>query len=428
MGKKFPFLGLQRCRADTACIFIWLEGGPSHLETYDLKPEAPAEYRGLFRPIRSKVPGLEVCELLPRHAAVANRFTLIRSCHHSFGGHEDGSQLVFTGRPPTRRSNPIADYPDLGSICKRAGPPPRSGLPSYVALPGRSPWGGAAYLGRQCEPFLIPDNPNRPDFQVPNLWLTATAQARLQDRLQLLGQLDQEHRDLDTSGRLDTLDSYRQEAVRMLTSPTVRDAFAIDRIEPRDRDRYGRTRFGQTLSLARRLVEAGVHFVGVITGADYRDQYSAFQDIGGAPNWDDHAVNWHLFESMKRRLPVFDQALAALIQDLYERGLDRRVLAVVTGEFGRTPRITYANGRPGRDHYPQAMSILVSGGGMRMGQVIGATDAKGSAPKTRPLSPEDLLATIFHFLGINPKQEFRDFTGRPLAILAEGEPIRELLA
>lgn len=405
---------------ETACILVWLNGGPSHIDTYDLKPDAPAEYRGPFQPIRTRVPGMDICELMPRHAHLADKFSLIRSVTHQFSAHAGGVQQVLTGRPPREREKEMPDYPDIGSIFKKVRSPIRHGLPQYVTMPFRFESGGPAYLGRGYEPLALSGNPNAERFEVPNLTLSTATAANLGERRELLTHFDNLRRDAGTSGSLDAMDQYRQEAWELLTGDKARRAFDLSREDRRLRDRYGRTRVGQSLCMARRLVEAGVGFVSVQAGS--------FDTPNGNANWDDHAVAWNIFDQMNMRLPVYDQALTALIEDIYARGLDRRVLVLALGEFGRTPRINRtAAGRPGREHHPGAMSILVAGGGMRMGQVIGATDARGERPRSRSLQVVDFLATVYQFLGIDPRHEFPDFTGRPLAILPGGEPISELV-
>jgi hypothetical protein len=414
-------------RRDTACILVWLDGGPSHVDTYDLKPDAPAEYRSLFLPIRTKGPSMHVCELLPRHAQVADKFTLIRSCSHNIGDHADGARLVLSGRPP-----PVLDlgrnrYPDLGSVVKWSRSMARRGLPSYVGIPARQESVGPGYLGKKYEPFEVRADPNAPNFQVPNLSLPDGAIDRLNDRVVLHRLLDNLRRELDLRGVMEAMDSYNQEAVGLLTGDEARKAFDLSRVDPRERERYGRSRVGQNLLLARRLVEAGIGFVHV-DGRSFSDVAPGIQG-----DWDDHAVLSNIFEAMQKRLPWYDQAVAALIEDLYQRGLDKKVLVVVTGEFGRTPQINLKPSRftgvvqPGREHWPLAMSILVSGGGLRMGQVIGSTTSRGETPKDRPLRPTDLLATVYHFLGIDTSREYQDHSGRPLAILPDGAPISELL-
>ena len=416
-------------RRDTACIFVWLDGGPSHLETYDLKPEAPAEYRGLFLPIRTKVPGIDVCELLPRHAQVADKFTLIRSCSHGEADHARGAQYMLSGRtsPGLELRERTIRYPDVGSIVKWARPPARDGLPNYLGIPRRQESAGPGYLGMKYEPFEVLVNPNNSDFQVPNLGLPAAGTDRLRDRMALLRNFDDIRRSLDQRGIMEAMDSYNQEAIQLLIGGEARKAFDLSRVDLRERDRYGRSQVGQNLLLARRLVEAGIGFVHV----DGRN----FSDVapGTKSDWDDHAVHINIFEAMQNRLPWFDQAISALIEDLYQRGLDKKVLLVVTGEFGRSPRVNPKRSlltnmvQPGREHWPSAMSILVSGGGLRMGQVIGSTTARGETPKDLPLRPEDILATVYNYLGIDTAQEYLDHSGRPLAILSDGSPIPALV-
>lgn len=421
----------QNVRADTACIFVWLHGGASHLETYDLKPQAPSDYAGPFRPIASKIPGLELCEHLPRHAKVADKFTIIRSCSHDSSCHDDGAQQMLSGRRSQARQpgSTIPNvFPELGAIFKRVRPSAAGGLPNYVAVPHRQEFAGPGFFGQTYEPFQVQSNPNSAAFQVPNLSLHGGDIPRLENRMALLAGLDHVRREQDTKGVMEAMDGFHHEAVRLLTGNQARHAFDLSRVDPRERERYGRSQFGQSLLLARRLVESGIGFVHV--------EGRSFSDVGVAAagdNWDDHAVNAHIFQAMEQRLPWFDAGVSALVEDLYERGLDQRVLLVVTGEFGRTPRISNQVGtvsqvmQPGRDHWPGAMSILISGGAMPMGKVIGSTNARGEVPQDRPLRPVDFLATVYRFLGIDTRREFLDHTGRPLAILPDGEPIRELI-
>lgn len=407
-----------------SCILVWLVGGQSQLETYDLKPEAPAEYRGLFKPIRTRVPGLEIGELLPRQAGIADKFSLIRSISHKFPGHVDGAQMFLTGYDP-KVVNPLTidnDYPDIACVYKAVTPARQDGLPTSAAVRHELYYTGPAYLGVKNRQFVVPSlRGDRPEFQVPNLAVTREAMPRFGDRLTLKRSFDSLRRDLDSKGVVDAMDTFDQEAVRMITGAEARRAFDVNLEEPKTRDRYGRSMFGQGLLLARRLVEAGVGFVSV-DGGWFADVDPILQD-----NWDDHETNRNIFEAAKKRLPPYDQGLTALIEDVHARGLDRDVLVVVTGEFGRTPLIYHHNGTPGRGHHPGAMTVLISGGGMRMGQVIGATDNRAAAPSQRLLHPGDLLATIYRFLGVDPKRELKDRQGRPIAILPFGEPIRELL-
>ena len=281
------------------------------------------------------------------------------------------------------------------------------------------PYTGAAYLGLNYEPFAVGGNPNAPDFQVPNIALGAQQPAgRLETRLALRQQFDRLRGALDLKGNMGALDTFEQQAWNMLTSQATRDAFDLSKEDPRLRDRYGRTSWGQQCLMARRLVEAGVD---VVTTA------LAGPEAGPVQNWDDHAVNHHVFNVMKQRAGNFDQAVTALVEDIYQRGLDRRVMVVVTGEFGRTPKISYAHGQPGRDHWPNATSILFAGGGMRTGQVIGATDRRGEEVIERRVGVSDFLATVYRHLGIDPAGlQSQDFSGRPIPVPADGNPIVEL--
>ncbi|MDA1163262.1 MAG: DUF1501 domain-containing protein [Planctomycetota bacterium] len=412
--------------SDTSVILIWLQGGPSHMETYDLKPDAPAEYRGEMRPISSVVPGMDVCELLPMHAKVADKFNIIRSISHGFANHAGGAGRFLSGYNPLRPLDPLAQYPCLGPVVSKMLEGRRDpSMPRYVGSAANVYGGGASHLGAAYLPFVVAADPNTPGFKVNNLSLESKMRDRLDDRRLLLSSFDGIKRDLDQSGMMDTIDKYNQEAVALLTSDRARQAFDISLESPHVRDKYGRHKWGQRALLARRLVEAGSSFVTM--------QMQNPGITGGIGNWDIHAVNGHLFDDTRARLPVFDRAIAALIDDIYQRGLDRKVMVIVSGEFGRTPRINPQKGtksgvtQPGRDHYPAAMSVLVSGGGMNTGQVIGSTNSKGERPKDRPLDPNDLLATVYQHLGIDYAQMIVDTSGRPVSLIPHGTPIRELL-
>jgi uncharacterized protein (DUF1501 family) len=416
---------------DTAVILVWLPGGPPHLETYDPKPDAPAEYRGAFHPIDTVVPGVRICELLPRHARIANKFALIRSIHHGFADHGGGHKHFLTGREPREPAGFVNDHPMVGSVVAKCREGRRAGVPDYVAGTDTNRDGidvfsfGSAYLGQATHPFSVVGDPSRPDFRVRNLAINPALADRLDDRSRLLGAFDRVRRDADRSGVMDSMDEFGRRAVELLTSVKARDAFDLSREPDAVRERYGRHPWGQRALLARRLVEAGSSWVTMVFENPMPAGTPLPKDV--TYNWDSHAVNCHIFEDAKVRLPHLDQAVTALIEDIHQRGLDRRVLLVVTGEFGRTPRIEQNNGRPGRDHWPQAMSVLVSGGGLRMGQVVGSTDARGERPKDRPLTPCDLWATVYQHLGIDPERTFPDHTGRPMPILPHGSPIRELI-
>jgi Protein of unknown function (DUF1501) len=411
-GLTLPELLRLRARAEergerpkeTAVIQVFLEGGPSQIETYDPKPDAPADYRGEFRTIATSVPGVSISEHLPRQARVMDRMTLLRSLHHTSADHGVGTHWIMTGFPgqPSHRDN---ERPSVGSVVARLRGANAPGVPPYVAIPGAPPFGLGAYLGPAGNPFS-PDGDLMGDARVRNLDPPGSLTLdRLDDRRDLLGRLDRIERGRDASGVMAGMDRFTAEAYAMVTGPRAREAFDLAREAPEDRDRYGRTRIGQSCLLARRLVEAGVTFVTVVDGS-----------------WDHHG---QVFASCRRQLPPLDAALASLVEDLHGRGLDDRVLVVVWGEFGRTPRV---NGQGGRDHWPGSMSAIVAGGGLRMGQVIGATSRRAEAPVDRALRPEDLLRTVYQVLGIDPHHEFRNDAGRPLAVLNQGQPIAELLA
>ncbi len=416
---------------DTAVIFLWLPGGPPHMETYDLKPDAPAEYRGEFKPIPTTVPGLDVCEHLPLHAKIAHKYNIIRSIAHEFADHGGGHKRFLTGRKPAEPTGFVNDAPMVGSIVAKARERVDIGLPNYVvgADPGRTGVDvfsfGAAYLGQAYTPFIFGGDPGAEDFQVPELDLKPEVAARLGTRARLLDEFDQTRQYFDRSAAVEAMDEFDRRALNILLSPKARRAFDLSHEDPRLRDRYGRHPYGQRALLARRLVEAGCSFVTMVLETPVRrgEKYPP----GVIYNWDSHAVNGHIFDDAKYRLPFYDQAVSALVEDLYDRGFDRRVLLIVTGEFGRTPRISYDKGRPGRDHWPSAMSMLVAGGGMRTGQVVGSTDRRGERPNERALTPNDLWATMYRHLGIDFEQPLYDRSNRPMPILPFGEPIHEIL-
>ncbi|MCA9267795.1 MAG: DUF1501 domain-containing protein [Planctomycetales bacterium] len=422
---------------ETSVIFVWLPGGPPHMETYDMKPDAPSDYRGEFRPISTNVPGLDVCELLPLHAKIADRFTLIRSVAHEFADHGGGHKRFLTGRDPKTPTGFVNDAPAVGSIVAKTCRQPTSGLPNYISGTDAGRAGvdvysfGAAYLGPAYVPFNIPGDPSDPAFEVKNIGLSKSVADRLHDRAGLLDGFDRLRRDVDGSGAMRAMDRFGQKATELLTSTAARQAFDLS-VEPDAlRDRYGRHAWGQRALLARRLVEAGCPFVTMVMEKPYQSGVPWLK--AGTYNWDSHAVNCHIFEDAEVRLPIYDQAITALVQDLYDRGLDRDVMLVVTGEFGRTPRLSSQIGtqtgvmQPGRDHWPHAMSMLVAGGGMRTGQVVGSTNDKGEHPQDRPLTPNDLWATVYRHLGVDYTATFPDHTGRPMAILPYGQPIAELM-
>jgi uncharacterized protein (DUF1501 family) len=413
-------------RSDTSVILVYCLGGPSHLETYDLKPDGPSEMRSVFRPVATRVPGMSVCELLPGHARVADRFTLIRSLRHTINIHNDGSIAVLTGKEPSvpdPSSTARSEHPDFGMIAGRMRGPHRDALPQYVAVPYPFHMTRPTYLGNAYQAFAAGD-PSPPGYAPPHLTLRGLSPAGLDDRRRLHERLDRTRAALDRAG-MESLDPFRRQAYGVLTSPAVARAFDLGRESAALRDRYGRHLWGQACLLARRLAEAGTAVVSVVANTP--------QNGPRFTNWDDHPGNamrpGHFAEYMTVRLPYFDQAVSALIEDVFARGLDEKILIVVMGEFGRTPRLR--TGPPdrsiGRDHWPDAYSALVAGGGLRMGQVIGATNARGEYPTSSPVSPQDVLATIYRHLGIDPGHHLTDALGRPVPILSGGEPIRQLL-
>jgi hypothetical protein len=409
---------------DTSVILLYLHGGPSHLETYDLKPDAPTAYRSIFRPIGTNVPGISLCELFPLQARLADKFALVRSLSHDVNIHSDGGIVVLTGKRPTvldPTSQSKSEHPDFGSVASKLRDGGKDAMPRYVAIPRHTYMTRPVYLGMQHAAVEVSD-PSSPSNRPAQLRLGNDG-SQLAHRRHLLRELDRLRRDTESSGRLAAMDRFRERAFDLLTSPRVAEAFDLGRESDRLRDRYGRHLWGQGCLLARRLAVAGAAVISL-----YIDTPKTGPEF---TNWDDHIQNagrpGHFGEYMKRRLPYLDQALSALIEDVYARGLDRRILIVVMGEFGRTPRLSTNAHGTGRDHWPQAYTALLSGGGLRLGQVIGSTNARGEFPKERPVSPQDLLATIYRHLGIDPRHELKDGVGRPIAVLPDGQPIAELI-
>jgi hypothetical protein len=467
---SLPNLFRLRVAADDApshsnrsLILLWQDGGPSHFETFDPKPSAPSEYRGELGAIDTSLPGVQFCEVLPRLAQMAHRFSVIRSIHQPSSGHVDGSHNFLTGWDGGTVDNK-SKYPDLAAVIHRmrsdaedagisigASTDPRLArgmrssaaqrrdaerrrklLPQYVGLGGQSAIGvhrgGPAYLGPTHGPFEVAGDPSKPRFQIQNLRLTDTAD-RLSGRLDMLHQLDRYdsldnlRHNLDLTGQMDGWDRFQRQAFDLLTgSGAAARAFDLTREDRRLRERYGLHTAGQQALLARRLVEAGVSVVAVRFSPDGRGD----GDRSGI-GWDDHAVHGNIFEIMRKRGPQFDQAVSALFEDLSDRGLDEQVMVVIAGEFGRTPLVADHKGCPGREHWGPAANVAVFGGGLNMGQVIGSTTSKGERPADRPLKTQDVLATIYHSLGIDPRHEFMDLAGRPVPILSAGQPISELV-
>ena len=429
--------GEAKQELDTSVIFTWRPGGPPHMEMYDMKPNAPLDYRGIFNPVSTNVSGLDVCELMPLHAKCADKYSIVRSIAHKFADHGGGHKRFLTGRDPKQPTGFVNDYPAVGSVVAKCRENQNIGLPNYISGtdPGRAGVDvysfGAAYLGASYAPFNVPGDPSDEKFEVKNIELSQSLSGRLDDRMLLRSEFDLMRKQIDQSGLMGAMDEFQTKAVDLLTSEKARNAFDLTQEPDELRDRYGRHAWGQRALLSRRLVEAGCSFVTMVMEKPYQSGVEWLKQ--GTYNWDSHAVNCHIFDDAKVRLPIYDQAVTALVEDLHNRGLNKRVLLVVTGEFGRTPKLNSQIGtqtgvkQPGRDHWPNAMSLLVSGGGLQMGQVIGSTNSKGEEPKDNPLTPNDLWATVYQHLGIDYDRSFNDHSGRPLPILPSGKPIAGLV-
>jgi hypothetical protein len=393
----------------TSCILIWMDGGPSHYETFDPKPDAPAEIRGKWAPIATKVPGVSFSQHMTRLATVADKLAIVRSIRHDQGNHGAGNHYMMTGAPPRIPVGCgafVSFHPSLGSAtASERGA--IGGLPPYFSIPSMTRSGGPNFLGAKYAPFVVPDNPSREGFRVRDVSAPrGVDDGRVAYRRSLREQVDRFRRISDEAAGdpVMALDEYYEQGYNLMSSPEAQRAFDIGREDPRLRDAYGRSSFGQRLLLARRLVEAGVPFVTVNDGG-----------------WDDH---FELFDKMPQRLIPFDTAVTALIEDLDQRGLLETTLVLALGEFGRTPKI---NNRGGRDHWSNAMSVLFAGCGTPGGQVVGATDARGYAAMERILSPENFAATVYTKLGIDPGKILYTPQGRPVHLVSDPTPIRELM-
>jgi len=398
--------GTPRANREVSCILIWLDGGPSHLETFDPKPEAPIEVRGEFNPIATSVDGIQICEHLPRTAKVMREVALIRSLTHELGNHDTGSHYLLTGHRPT----PVVQYPSLGSILAKETGVTRA-LPPYIAIPESVPAAGSGYLPGAFSPFAVGGDPSRRDYKVRDLEPPESIRFERVNRRRTMQQaLDDFARNIEHGPATASRDAFYEQAYRLVTSPEAKGAFDLSQEPQKARERYGGRRLGTGCLLARRLVEAGARFVTVVdNGWDMHQQiFKAMPDA---------------FFAGSGKLPALDLAYASLITDLKERGLLETTLVVMMGEFGRTPKI---NAAAGRDHWPRAGFVLFAGAGVRGGQLIGATDAYGETPAERPVRPEDVAFTILKLLGVEPDKEYTAPSGRPLKILSEGSFIREL--
>lgn len=408
-------------RKDTAVILLWLDGGPSQLETYDPKPEAPLEYRGPYGVSATNVPGITITDHLPLSTRHADKMVILRSVHHNTGDHFAGGHWMLTGRFGATGASQAPRYPSFASYISKVRGANDPAMPAYVGLPAAQSiylfpgYQGSAYLGQQYNPFDV----NREQvylaasggsIEKPKCLqnFTGVNEQQTLSRMGLLQGLDHLQRNLDQSGTMDALDRYQQQALSMILGGKARKALDLDREDPRLIDKYGRNPWGMYTLMARRLVEAGVTFCTV-----------------DMPHWDDHSG---IEKGHGYKLPAVDKAFSALIEDLEVRGLLDRVLVMVMGEFGRTPRINTGQPGipiPGRDHWGNCFSVVLAGGGLRGGQVIGKSNSRAEHPVERPLRPGDVLATVFRVMGVDPTLSFPDHSGRPIPILEEGQPIRE---
>lgn len=401
-------------RKEVNCILLWMGGGPSNIDTFDMKPDAPVEYRGEFQPISTNLPGVQVCEYLPRMAQQMDKLCLVRSVSHpQSGDHAAATHYMLTGYPqrPDPAEQPVGSliYPSYGSVVGHEKGWQRS-LPPYVVLGGEvSRYAGAGYLGSGYDPLVIKNNPNDAAFKVENVSIPeAIGAERTQRRRSMLAALDGWQRQQDhLAPALAERNQFYQQAYDLVTSPAAKKAFDLSQEPAKVRDRYGRNAYGQSVLLARRLVEAGVRFVTLFTNP-----------------WDTHQDN---FKGLKEenRLGGLDLYWSALLDDLAERGLLDTTLVVWMGEFGRTPKV---NGRGGRDHWAWTNAICLSGADIKMGSVVGETDKHCSRPVGTVHSTHDLAATIYHVLGIDGSKEFLTPDGRPVLVNYHGNPIAQALA
>jgi len=392
-----------------SCILVWLDGGPTHYETFDPKPEAPSEIRGEFFPIETQVPGVYFSEHMQRLAGIANKISIVRSIRHNQGNHGAGNHYMMTGAPPRIPVGCgafVSFHPSFGSVTAHIRGH-QNGLPAYFSIPSMTRSGGPNFLGAQYAPFVVPDDPNRDSFRVRDVALpNGVAQERFDRRRDLRGIVDQLPRfeNRAAGDPVHAADEYFQQSYDLMSSKEAQQAFQVQSEDPAVRERYGRNSFGQRALLARRLVEAGVPFITLNEGG-----------------WDHHR---DLFATCKKRLPEVDNTLATLIEDLEQRGLLDETLVVVLGEFGRTPQI---NKDAGRDHWSNAMSVLMAGARIPGGTIVGATDRQGYSAVDRVLSPENFASTIYRKLGIDPDQILYTPQGRPAHLVNDPTPIAELM-
>ncbi len=400
--------------AAKACILIWMDGGPTHFETFDPKPTAPAEIRGEFGAISTKVPGVHFSEHMTRLAANLDRFAMVRSIRHNQGNHGAGNHYMMTGAPPRIPVGCgafVSFHPSLGSVAAKELQRDNA-LPGYFSMPQMSRSGGPNFLGARYAPFVVGNDPNRPNFQVRDVSVPKDLLGdRFQRRADLRSLVDTMKRINDEAAGdpVTALDSYYRQGFDLIHSKEAQAAFDIEREDAKTREAYGRNAFGQRCLLARRLVEAGVPFITVYDGG-----------------WDSHA---NLFGSLAKRLPQWDSTVSTLITDLEDRGMLDSTLVIALGEFGRTPKISTLAGqtKAGRDHWANAMSVLMAGGKIPGGTVVGSTDRTGHSAVERVLSPENFVSTVYSKLGIDPDKILYTPQGRPTHLVSDPRPIRELV-
>ncbi len=406
-----PAARVIRAGADINCILVWMDGGPSHYETFDPKPEAPVEIRGDLKSIPTRIPGVRFSESVPKLADVADRLAIVRSIHHKDPNHGGGNHYMMTGAPtpvPVACGAFVTFHPSFGSMVSYERGL-RNGLPAYVSMPQVSRSGGPNFLGGQHAPFVIDGNPNSQGFRVRDVTLPeGISEGRAASRLQLRQELDSMRRYSEKLAEDPAVvfDEFYAQGLQLVNSKSAQEAFDLSREDEKARDSYGRNDFGQRLLLARRLVSVGVSFVTVYYGG-----------------WDHHTKLFDAFRG--NHLQRFDQGMAALIRDLDARGQLDRTLVIALGEFGRTPKV---NKDAGRDHWPGAMSVLMAGAGIPRGRIIGATDPKGYYASDNVYRPEDFAASLYTKLGIDPNQILHSNTGRPIPLVNQGRPIKELFA
>ncbi len=396
-------------RQADACILIWMDGGPTHYETFDPKPDAPVEIRGEYSTIETTLPGVRFSKHMNRLAEIADRLSIVKSIRHNQGNHGAGNHYMMTGAPPRIPVGCgafVSFHPSIGSVAARELGAP-AGMPAYFSMPRMSRSGGPNFLGAKYGPFVVPDNPNSSSFRVRDValpsGLTDDRYLGRQDIRQQIDRMKRIHEEAAGDPLL-AVDEFYQQGQQLISSVKSQEAFDIHREPDAIRDKYGRDSFGQRALLARRLVEAGVPFVTLYEGG-----------------WDHHRT---IFKDLDKKLPPFEASVAALIQDLEDRGMLDRTLVIALGEFGRTPKV---NSRGGRDHWANAMSVMLAGGGTPAGQVVGATDRQGYSAVERVLAPENFVSTIYTKLGIDPAKTVFTPEGRPVTYVSDPTPIHELM-